>query len=208
MIKWAVMCAVPAAVAGGAYWHGPIVWGTVYAKPSAEVASALETMALPTFFGKTFGGEANGSRMSIPGQSMVYLFNARGAQAAKFVVDITPTDATHTRVSTRMEMSPGADKLFNNDFVSGSDEFEMVGTAAMNEKIDSLLSGRPYNEDVLKQAMMRFAMAHIGDIHKGVADTLNESIKAADAMEADRVASHGTPIIPGQPMSDPSRPAQ
>ena len=205
MIKWAMMCAVPAAVAGGAYWHGPIVRGTVYAKPSAQVAATLESMALPKYFSTALAMVDGGStRMAIPGQSVVYLFQARGGQAAKFVVDITPVDATHTRVSTRMELSPDAERLLKTEIMPGPQEFEEVGTAAMNEQIDAKLTGRPVNEDIQKQAMMRFAMAHMGEIQKGVADTLNESIKASDAMEAERVASHGPVIIPGRPMSDPT----
>lgn len=199
-----LMCAAPAALAGGAYWHGPIVWGTVYDKPSAEVASTLETMALPKFFGATLAGEGNGSRMTIPGQSVVYLFNARGAQAAKFVVDITPTDATHTRVSTRMEMSPNADKLFGNELVSGSEEFEEIGTAAMNEKIDSLLSGRPYNEDIVKKAMMNFALGHMGQIQSGVRKQLDKAVQSQREMESMESESSGPTIVPGQPMSQPT----
>ena len=206
MIKWAVMCAVPAAVAGGAYLHGPIVWGTVYEKTPAQVAATLETMALPKYFGNALLAVDGGStRMTIPGQSVVYLFQARGGQAAKFIADITPVDATHTRVSTRMELLPGAEKLLKTEIMPGPEEFEQVGTIAMNEQIDAKLSGRPVNDMIAQQAMARFAMSHMGDIQKGVADKMNESIKAANEMESSR-SSSGAVIVPGQPMSDPSNP--
>ena len=207
MIKWAMMCAVPAAVAGGAYWHGPIVRGTVYAKPSAAVAATLESMALPKYFSTALASVDGGStRMAIPGQSVVYLFQARGGQAAKFVVDITPVDATHTRVSTRMELSPDAERLLKTEIMPGPQEFEEVGTAAMNEQIDAKLSGRPVNEDIQKQAMMRFAMAHMSDIQKGVAAKMDDAAKQFHESDAADAASRGLLIVPGQPMSDPSRP--
>lgn len=209
MIKWAVMCAVPAAVAGGAYLHGPIVWGTVYEKTPAQVAATLESMALPKYFGTALAMVDGGStRMTIPGQSVVYLFQARGGQAAKFIADITPVDATHTRVSTRMELLPGAEKLLKTEIMPGPEEFEQVGTIAMNEQIDAKLSGRPVNDMVVQQAMARFAVSHMGEIQQGVADTLKEGIAASDAMEADRVARHQPAIVPGQPMSDPSYPSR
>jgi hypothetical protein len=207
MIKWAAMCAVPAAVAGGAYLHGPIVWGTVYEKSPAEVAATLESMQLPRYFGTALEMVDGGStRMTIPGQSVVYLFQARGGQAAKFIADITPVDATHTRVSTRMELSPDAERLLKTEVMPGAAEFEEVGTAAMNEHIDAKLTGRPVNEMIERQAMARFAMSHMGEIQKGVADTLNESMEQADADEAERVASHAPVIVPGRPMSDPANP--
>ena len=203
MIKWAVMCAVPAAVAGGAYLHGPIVWGTVYEKSPAQVAATLESMSLPKYFGTALAAVDGGStRMTIPGQSVVYLFQARGGQAAKFIADITPVDATHTRVSTRMELLPGAEKLLKTEIMPGPEEFEQVGTIAMNEQIDAKLSGRPVNDMLVQQAMARFAMSHMGEIQQGVAEKMRESMNAMDAESSPR----GAVIVPGQPMSDPSYP--
>lgn len=208
MVKWALMCATPVAVAGGAYLHGPFVWGTTYPLPSAQVASRLESMPIPKYFATTLASADGGStRMTVPGQSVIYLFQARGGQAAKFIVDIKPIDAGHTKISTRMEMGERADALLKTQIMPGAKEFEVVGSAAMNEQIASKLSGRPFDEAIVQKAMMGFAVANLGEIQKGVADTLNESIKMADQQEADRVESHQPVIIPGQPMSDPGRPA-
>lgn len=206
MVKWIVMCAAPVALAGGAYLHGPIQRGTVYAKPASEVVATLESMTLPTYFGTALSTVDGGStRMTVPGESVIYLFQARGGQAAKFVVTYKPVDAGHTRVATRMVLGDEAERLLKTEIMPGPEEFVTVGTAAMNEQIDARLSGRPVNEDVAKRAMMQFAVAHMGDIQKGVAAKMDESIKAAEAMETDRTSSRGAVIIPGQPMSDPSR---
>lgn len=204
MVKWMLMCSVPAAVAGGAYLHGPIVWGTVYPKSSAEVAATLESMALPQYFTSTLSTVDGGStRMAIPGQSVIYLFQARGGQAAKFIVDITPVDAGHTRVSTRMEMGPDAERLLKTDVLPGAEAFETVGTTALNEQIDAKLSGRPVNDDVVKKAMMGFAIGHMSQIQKGVAAKMDEAAKIS--REMDRAADQPT-IVPGRPMLDTTNP--
>lgn len=204
MIKWIAMSAAPVALAGGAYLHGPFTMGggTSYAVPSAQVAATLETMSLPDYVTGTLNTLPQGgsSRMAVPGQSVIYLFRARGEQAAKYVVDIVPVDATHTRVSGHMEMGEQAETLMKQKYMPVAKEFKVIGAAAMAEQIDAKLTGRPVNPEVVKKAFMTFGIANMGAIQQGVSDAMDEAVKLQDQ---GRTPSQRE-FVPGQPMSDPT----
>jgi hypothetical protein len=208
-MKWVLIGGVPAAVAGGIYFHGPLVTGETYAVPAAQVAQTLENLSFPGYVGSTVSGlpGASTTRDIEPGKSVTYFFHARGGQAAKFVASYQPVDATHTRVSTRMEMSGDAEKLLKGQYMSNAKEFEVVGAAAIREQIDARLEARPFNKDVVMKAMQGYAMANMGEIQKGVADALNESIQMQEsrASTSRYTPPPGSPDFQaGRPMVDPN----
>jgi hypothetical protein len=205
MLKWIAMSVAPVALAGGAYLHGPFTMGggASYAMPSAQVAATLETMSLPDYVTGTLNTLPSGgsSRMAVPGRSVTYLFQARGAQAAKYVVEIVPVDATHTRVSGRMEMGDQAETLMKAKYMPVAKEFKVIGAAAMAEQIDAKLSGRPVNPEVVKKAYMTFGIANMGAIQEGVSEAMDEAVKLQEQSHA---AGSQQEFVPGQPMSDPT----
>jgi hypothetical protein len=208
-MKWLIIGGVPAAIAGGAYFHGPLVTGEVYAKPATEVAQTLENLQLPNAVTSMIQGVPDGSytRDIDPGKSVTYFFHGRGGQAAKFVATIQPVDATHTRVSTSMTMSSDAEKLLKTQFMPQAKQFAAVGTAAMREQIDARLEDRDFDKEVVTKAMAGYAMANMGEIQRSVATSMDE---AAARMKSDSNKSSYTPppghanFEAGKPMVDPS----
>ena len=59
----------------------------------------------------------------MPGESVIYLFQARSGQAAKFVVTYKSVDAGHTRVATRMVLGDQAGRLLKTKIMPGPEEF-------------------------------------------------------------------------------------
>lgn len=202
-MKWILVCAAPVAVAGGVYWHGPLKSGATYARPASEVAYTLETMPLPTAVESTLRIlKSGGSRREVvPGKSVTYHFFAKGNQFAKFVAEISPVDATHTRVSTRMTMSSDSAAINKDQIMPVAKEFATVGKIAMNEQISSKLDRRPFNTMLVQQAMASFAVANLGEINAGIANQLSE---VSDKMNREP----GPVIVPGRPMVDTSAPSR
>lgn len=202
-MKWVLLCGAPAVIAGGLYFHGPLRSGETYARPAADVAYTLETMTLPDYVAGQIDRLPSGSsrRDVVPGKSVTYYFFSRGGQAAKFVAEVHPIDAGHTRVSTYMTMADDADKLMKTEFMPVAKEFKIVGAAAMNEQIDARMEKRAFNKEVVTQAMAGFAVANIGEIQKGVGDAMQEAAKRSRELDAPSQRA----IVPGQPMVDTTR---
>jgi hypothetical protein len=203
-MKWMFLGGVPALVAGGVYFHGPLVSGETYAVPATEAARVLETLPLPAMVEgmiDTLPG-GNFTRAVDPGKSVTYFFHARGGQAAKFVATLQPVDAGHTRINTAMTMSGDAESLLKTQYMPLAKQFEAVGAVAMREQIDAKLEHRPFNQEVTKQAMMGFAMANMGAIQKSASEAMDAAVKLQDAGHA---GSSYTPP-PGMPSYEAGRP--
>jgi len=202
-MKWLVIGGVPAALAGGVYFHGPLATGETYARPAAEVARTLENLRLPSAVTGMIESVPGGAytRDVEPGKSVTYFFHARGGQAAKFVATIQPVDATHTRVSTAMTLSGDADTLLKTKYMPLARQFAAVGDAAMREQIDARLEDRDFDKAVVTRAMAGYAMNNIGEIQKSASEAMDEAAK----MQTEHARMRITPP-PGQPDFDAGRP--
>ena len=202
-MKWMVLCGMPAIVGGGLYFHGPLRSGEVYARPAGEVAYTLETMSLPEAIAETLNSipSGNSTRVAVPGKSVTYYFQARGAQAAKFVAEIEPVDETHTRVTTHMEMADDAEKLLKTRFMPVAKMFDQVGTAAMREQIDARLENRLFDKKVVERAAAGFAIANIGAIQQSASEAMSEAARLHDE-PSDRMRQDDVRFVPGRPMVD------
>ncbi|MCX8475224.1 MAG: hypothetical protein MT490_05440 [Sphingomonas sp.] len=202
-MKWLMIGGVPAVLAGGVYFHGPLATGETYARPASEVAQVLENLTLPKAVTRMVESVPNGAytRDVVPGKSVTYFFHARGGQAAKFVATYQAVDATHTRVSTSMTMSGDAETLLKSRFMPLAKQFATVGEVAMREQIDARLEQRDFDKGVVTEAMKGYAMANMGEIQKSAAAAMEEAAELHSEFRASRY----TPP-PGQPAFDAGRP--
>lgn len=202
-MKWLMIGGVPAAIAGGVYFHGPLATGETYARPASEVAQVLENLTIPNAVTGMIQSVPNGAytRDVVPGKSVTYFFHARGGQAAKFVATYQAVDATHTRVSTSMTMSGDSEALLKTKFMPLAKQFATVGDIAMREQIDARLEQRDFDKRVVTDAMAGYAMANMDEIQRSAASAMHEAIKLQEGTRASRY----TPP-PGQPAFDAGRP--
>jgi hypothetical protein len=207
-MKWLMIGGVPAAIAGGVYFHGPLIQGEIYARPAAEVGQMLDNLTLPRDVTSMIQGLPGGAytRDVEPGKSVTYFFHARGGQAAKFVATYQAVDATHTRVSTSMTMSGDAEKLLKTRYMPQAKQFAAVGEAAMREQIDSRLEDRDFDKRVVMQAAANYAIGNISEIQQGVGAAMDEAAKMQkENSRAMQVSRPGEPSFDaGRPMVDPN----
>lgn len=202
-MKWLMIGGVPAVVAGGVWFHGPLATGETYARPASEVAQVLENLTIPRAVTGMVESVPDGAytRDVVPGKSVTYFFHARGGQAAKFVATYQAVDATHTRVSTSMTMSGDAETLLKTRFMPLAKQFATVGDVAMREQIDARLEQRDFDKRVVTNAMQGYAMANMGEIQKSASAAMEEAAKLHSEFRPSRY----TPP-PGQPAFDAGRP--
>lgn len=203
-MKWLMVGGVPAAIAGGVYFHGPLATGETYARPASEVAQVLENLRLPGAVTGMIDSVPDGAytRDVVPGKSVTYFFHARGGQAAKFVATYAAVDATHTRVSTSMILSPDAETLLRTKFMPQAKQFAAVGEAAIREQIDARLEDRAFDKAVVTQAMAGYVMGNIGEIQRSASAAADEAAKMQ--IESSRMRSAST--RPGEPSFEAGRP--
>lgn len=203
-MKWLMVGGVPAAIAGGVYFHGPLATGETYARPATEVAQVLENLRLPGAVTGMVDTLPNGAytRDVVPGKSVTYFFHARGGQAAKFVATYAAVDATHTRVSTSMILSPDAEALLKTKFMPQAKQFAAVGEAAIREQIDARLEDREFDKAVVTQAMAGYVMGNIGEIQRSASAAADEAAK----MQIESGRMRGAPTRPGEPSFEAGRP--
>lgn len=203
-MKWLMVGGVPAVIAGGVYFHGPLATGETYARPVAEVAQVLENLQLPGAVTGMIENVPGGAytRDVVPGKSVTYFFHARGGQAARFVATYAAVDASHTRVSTSMTMSSDAETLLKTKFMPQAKQFAAVGEVAMREQIDSRLERRDFDKQVVTQAMAGYVMGNIGEIQRSASAAAEEAAK----MQADIGRMRTAPTRPGEPSFEAGRP--
>ncbi|CAN5494132.1 hypothetical protein BH09PSE4_BH09PSE4_16270 [soil metagenome] len=201
-MKWALICGLPAVVAGGIYVGAGNA--ETYPLPIDQVSSTLETMSLPDYVEGTmnFLPDGGSTRTAVAGKSVTYYFQARGGQAAKFVANLEAVDATHTRVSTKMEMAANAEELMKTKYMPVAKEFASMGAATMREQIDARLEKRPFDKKVADRARAGFLMANMGTIQKSASEAMDEAVKLQDQSHASSTAS--TYYDPSKPMVDPT----
>lgn len=196
-----------AALAAGAYFHGPLRSGETYQRPANEVYRIVETSPLPSLFDKMVYNQRGGAvtRGGEPERSMIWFFHANGVQVAKYTVSIAPSGDKASRVSTSFEMSDDADKALGKGFaIKGADQYEVVGRAAMNEQIDARLDGRDFDYAKINEAMAGYMMANMGKIQGEALKSMDEaaaSFKKADEQRAySKAQADNRKYKPGEPM--------
>jgi len=210
-MKWIMMGSAPVVVAGGLFLHGPLKTSETYARPAAEAAWVLETLQVPQAVTGMLSTVPNATttREFIPGKSISWSFYARGGQVARFVAEMTPIDATHTRISSSFKMMGDAEKLMQTEYMPMAKQFSVVGRVALQEQLDSKMEKRAFDKEIVTKAMAGYAIANMGEIQQSVSASLDKAAEKFKEHDRDRAArAAGVSFVPGQPMVDPGRPAR
>jgi len=180
------------ALATGAYFHGPLKMGETYNRSPIEVYRAVESSPLPSMFSKMVYNQRGGAvtRGGEPEKSMIWYFHANGKQVAKYTVEIAPSGANKTRVSTSFEMSDGAEKALGKGFaISGADQYKVIGRVSMDEQIDSRLDKRAFDYAKISDAMSAYVLTNMNKIQGEAMRSMDEAAESFKKMDADRAYS-------------------
>lgn len=176
------------ALAAGAYFHGPLKSGETYNGKPFDVYRAVESSPLPSMFSKMVYNQRGGAvtRGGEPEKSMIWYFHANGKQVAKYTVNISPSGADKTRVTTSFEMSDDAEKALGKGFaISGADQYKVIGRVSMNEQIDSRLEKRPFDYGKINEAMSAYVLTNMNKIQGEALKSMDEAAEGFKKMETD-----------------------
>lgn len=196
------------ALATGAYFHGPLKSGETYDRSPTEVYRIVESSPLPSLFDKMVYNQRGGAvtRGGEPEKSMIWYFHANGKQVAKYTVNIAPSGASKTRVSTSFEMSDDAENtLSKGSVISGADQYKVIGRVSMNEQIDSRLDKRPFDSGKVAEAMSAYVLTNMNKIQGQALESMDKAAEGFKKMEADqayqRAQAENRKYKAGEPMT-------
>lgn len=195
------------ALATGAYFHGPLKMGETYNRSPIEVYRIVESSPLPSMFDKMVYNQRGGAvtRGGEPEKSMIWYFHANGKQVAKYTVNISPSGAEKTRVSTSFEMSDDAEKVLGQGIaISGADQYKVIGRVSMNEQIDSRLDKRPFDSGKIADAMSAYVLTNMNKIQGRALESMDKAAGEFKKMDAERdyqrAQAENRKYKPGEPM--------
>ena len=195
------------ALATGAYFHGPLKMGETYNRPPLEVYRIVESSPLPSMFSKMVYNQRGGAvtRGGEPEKSMIWYFHANGKQVAKYTVEIAPSGANKTRVSTSFEMSDGAENALGKGIaISGADQYKVIGRVSMNEQIDSRLDKRAFDTGKISEAMSAYVLTNMNKIQGQALESMDKAATEFKKMDAERdyqrAQAENRKYKPGEPM--------
>lgn len=181
------------ALAAGAYFHGPLQLGETYDRSVADVYRMVESTPLPPLFDKMVYNQRGGTvtRGGEPQKSMVWYFHARGQQIGKYTVTLAESGPDKTRVTTRFEMAENADQVMGKGIaIHGSDQFKVIGRAAMDEQIDARLDKRPYDSAKISEAMAGYIATNMGQVERGVSQSMDQAAEQFRKADAEAAYQH------------------
>lgn len=214
-MKWLLVAGVPAILGGGIYLHGPLRTGEIYDHSAESAYKTISAMPLPNLFDRMVA-QMPGSKFTkerIPGKSVIWHFNAKGKEVARFTADILPAQNGKARVATHFAMSADAARILNNEDseFEVAKAFEVVGRVAMTEQVDSKLEKRPFEDEKVGMAMTMVVGMNMGRIQRTAlrrmdeaADDMEQSQKANRQLEQQRKVEEAARKA-GKPMTDVSK---
>ena len=196
-----------AALATGAYFHGPLKGGETYNRKPFEVYRAVESSPLPSLFSKMVYNQRGGTvtRGGEPEKSMIWYFHANGKQVAKYRVNLSPAGADKTRVTTSFTMSDDAESALGKGIaISGADQYRVVGRVSMDEQIDSRLDKRPFDYSKVSDAMSAYVLTNMNKIQGEALKSMDEAAESFKKMDEQRdyqrAQAENRKYRPGEPM--------
>jgi hypothetical protein len=173
---------------GWLWWAGFLSSDTrSYDLPAADVQARLEHVGLPPM---VFGERTpDASVQSEPGR-VSWVVSEQGAEVMRYVIDVTPTDARHTRVHVGLTGSTQG-KFGNVERLIRSDRtLKNLYVTAMKEQVDSVLTDRPFRYSAISGATTAATLVHMGQIAHWMDDAAeaHEKVERANMDKAYRDA--------------------
>src|SRR5207253_2375071 len=132
------------------WWSGLLSSNThTYALPASEVHHRLEQAGLPPL---VFGEEEPEAALSSTANQIVWQVQKDDAEVMRYTIDLTPIDASHTRV--RVALSGPTQGKFGNveQRLESDDTLKNLYLAAMKEQVDSALADHAFRYSAISGA--------------------------------------------------------
>ena len=153
--------------AGGVFWSwwsGMLSSDTrSYNLPAADVHARLEHAGLPPM---VFGERTPDASVESQPRRVSWVVSEQSAEVMRYVIDVTPVDATHTNIHVGLRGSTEG-KFGNVERLIQSDRtLKNLYVTAMKEQVDSALADHPFRDSEITGAMTAatlFHMRQLGD---------------------------------------------
>lgn len=159
------------------WWSGLLSSDTrSYDLPAGDVQARLKHVGLPPM---VFGERTpDASVQSEPGR-VSWVVSEQGAEVMRYVIDITPTDARHTKVHVGLTGSTEG-KFGNVERLIRSDHtLKNLYLTAMKEQVDSVLTDRPFRDSAISGALTAATLVHM----RQLGDWMDRAAEAHDKVE-------------------------
>jgi hypothetical protein len=149
---------------GGGLWWGSFFFAPhsgVYDMPVSEARNLIEVAGLPPL---VFGSEEPEGIVETDGNRVTWIVGRNGAEALRYVIELTPVDAARTRVNVALK-GPTTGKFGNVQQRLDKDAtLRNLYLSAMNEQVDSVLRDHPFRYSAISAATAAATLAHMGQI--------------------------------------------
>jgi hypothetical protein len=176
-----------AMLGGGLYIHGDLQGGQVYPLSIAVAYEKLAATDLPGSLGGSRGDAYNrGSTDSDviverePNKSVTWKLRQDGSTIARFTADLQPVGDNATRVRVTFKIDEDGKLGSLGPKIAQSKFLATIAETGMNEQVDSVLDGRPYNAKVVSMQIATYMMTHRSEINQFMQD-IQSSVEAEAA---------------------------
>lgn len=205
-MKMVMLGGAASIVGGGMYLHGAPIHGEVYPIPVNDAYHALAALSTPEELGRG-GARSDVSVEFIPDESVTWRFKRKGKTYGVYRAKLTGLGegGTHTRVGVTFEKVE--DKPANEmDALRDAPMLQKLAHLAMNERIDSTLENRPYDQGAVDQAMAAYLLANpqaVGDFQREAFTAASKTMTEMSKSERmGRETAPGRPTASTKPMTD------
>ena len=156
-----VILAVIGLLVFAVWWTGAFMARpTTYAVPASEAQHMIEKVGLPPVFGERPPTATVESRQG----HVEWIVRQDGDEVMRYVVDLVPIDAGHTRLTLAMKgVTEGkfgnVDERIHRDW-----SIRNLYLAAMKEQLDSVLAHHPFRFTAISGRLAAAEFAHMRDI--------------------------------------------
>ncbi len=186
-----IMGAAAITAAGGAYYtYEP---GEVYNMPVEQVATTLETLAIPEelnqFMGEVSGADVSISRKGV--EKVTWTFSLNGLKLGEFHANLFAKDANTTRVTVGFELPEDGIGKHTAETPLQSNLVKNLAELALTEQVDSVLEKRDYNSREVASNITTYLITHGGE----VVAFGKEMQSYAEKVQSGKVESIGTKMM-------------